>query len=1004
MDDGSDEEITEIDYRSPTRKSPKDSKTQDKEWSSPNKVEKNRKLSEHQQQSPDRNCSICLARFNNKAFTDSCFHAFCFTCIHEWANIKLECPLCKRPFKTIIYDVKSYNDFKQFHFPNRSDLLDWDGEEGGDRRFRYRSTLTGDRVRERRHRQQNEWQRQFARQHDHSYDTAGPSTSTGANNYAQMPWRVLRDFYQFNNPPPPMLPSTSRSVEPPRNTITTRLQWRTRRERATSEWRRRVYCQDLWVIPEQSRTRYRQTSAAFFRKNPACIHRLIPWLNRELNVLLYNDANHVVHVIDIITEVMKRFDINSDDFYIYMQPYFNDRTRHFQHEFYHFARSQYDMTKYDSMAQYPGASHENHTVSVWDTSSDSDDDPLNRLNRRSCQDHGESQTAAQFLNTFQTVPTQQPPAERRQSSLPDITPLMTEVRNFLASTRASNRDTGHSGWDSPTPAPVFSPTPKRQATQRHVKTPEHVVVDQNSDTDVDVDSSDGSVYFIKAEKPWAERSPVELSGDSSPEIQVLSQTKPAGPDQTPPNSLSGSESSYCYLDPPAEHNSIIHSITSPLRNAQKTRSERDNAHNKKSSKQKTPRRKETKSRTHSVRKSNVTSSKRKQHTPQSRDRRSPDTRSHRKIHMRLSSRGSMWHVNRSRSRSGSRERSHFNKIYRPRSSSSSVSPVRKRHHYREEWKSDYRNDRESNRKRFKRIHRPRSSSSSASPNKSSRYDRERDEFSRHRGKSRDKSSRDKDKRKRRHSSEHGISIVHEVKRKHDRGDSIEIVQEHKSKHKKNKKHKKHKKSKKHKHRHKSLAVSVTPDTVTTVSDSDSGIVFCSETKKIASVVVTSNGASSSMCKKNPTGHKSSAKKSKNTIQVETSENPAHEEPKITDINAHVSTTDLLMSDNENKTDNLSFSIGSPGYDNPLGDNYLSASSQVCHDSDILIKSDEFLSGSGSNSEIVLDSPQKAVSNNFDDGFDVSGSDNKCSSVDQDLQDYLNDSDSGLNDSLLASDQ
>ena len=39
--------------------------------------------------SPDPNCSICLGKLQNKSFTDSCFHQFCFTCLVEWSKVNI---------------------------------------------------------------------------------------------------------------------------------------------------------------------------------------------------------------------------------------------------------------------------------------------------------------------------------------------------------------------------------------------------------------------------------------------------------------------------------------------------------------------------------------------------------------------------------------------------------------------------------------------------------------------------------------------------------------------------------------------------------------------------------------------------------------------------------------------------------------------------------------------------------------------------------------------------
>ena len=67
--------------------------------------------------SPPPNCAICLGRCKNKCFTDSCMHQFCFKCLCEWSKVKPECPLCKQTFKSIIHNVKSIDQFEEYHVP-----------------------------------------------------------------------------------------------------------------------------------------------------------------------------------------------------------------------------------------------------------------------------------------------------------------------------------------------------------------------------------------------------------------------------------------------------------------------------------------------------------------------------------------------------------------------------------------------------------------------------------------------------------------------------------------------------------------------------------------------------------------------------------------------------------------------------------------------------------------------------------------------------------------------
>lgn len=42
-------------------------------------------------ESPDTNCAICLGILQNKSFTDSCLHQFCFTCLLEWSKVSFFC-------------------------------------------------------------------------------------------------------------------------------------------------------------------------------------------------------------------------------------------------------------------------------------------------------------------------------------------------------------------------------------------------------------------------------------------------------------------------------------------------------------------------------------------------------------------------------------------------------------------------------------------------------------------------------------------------------------------------------------------------------------------------------------------------------------------------------------------------------------------------------------------------------------------------------------------------
>lgn len=88
------------------------------------------------------------------------------------------------------------------------------------------------------------------------------------------------------------------------------------------------------------------------RRNPADIDRLIPWLNRELQVLLNNNQPHIAYVLNVITDALVQHDISSHDFRRIVNPYFGIHTEHFAHEFQNFARSNFDLVGYDAAVNY----------------------------------------------------------------------------------------------------------------------------------------------------------------------------------------------------------------------------------------------------------------------------------------------------------------------------------------------------------------------------------------------------------------------------------------------------------------------------------------------------------------------------------------------------------------------------------------------------------------------------------------------------------------------------
>lgn len=97
--------------------------------------------------SPEK-CSICLCAPENRCYTDSCYHEFCFVCLLEWSKVKAECPLCKQKFRNIIHNIRSESDFDEYEVkpPTASTAnADFLQDEYG-RRLRYSSTMTFERM------------------------------------------------------------------------------------------------------------------------------------------------------------------------------------------------------------------------------------------------------------------------------------------------------------------------------------------------------------------------------------------------------------------------------------------------------------------------------------------------------------------------------------------------------------------------------------------------------------------------------------------------------------------------------------------------------------------------------------------------------------------------------------------------------------------------------------------------------------------------------------------
>ncbi|KAJ0182347.1 hypothetical protein K1T71_001716 [Dendrolimus kikuchii] len=272
--------------------------------------------------SPPPNCAICLGTCKNKSFTDSCLHQFCFKCLLTWSKVKAVCPLCKQNFRSIIHNVRSNDQYEEYMVEQRQTeegverLLDIDTLTIPTRRFRYRTTFTL------------------------------PRRETIAIQQLLLHYPLVAEAFPRSPP---------------------------RRRRSPASFRRTVYRHNLWARPLPDFTgRFRDCSPEFYRYNETQMHRLVPWLDRELHYLLNENLGHISYVLNRILELLRQYHMNSFEFRDEMRRYLGDRTEHFLHEMYCFASTPYDMTGYDRNVQYTTDTRISTMVNEIISSSDSE--------------------------------------------------------------------------------------------------------------------------------------------------------------------------------------------------------------------------------------------------------------------------------------------------------------------------------------------------------------------------------------------------------------------------------------------------------------------------------------------------------------------------------------------------------------------------------------------------------------------------------------------------------
>ena len=120
-------------------------------------------------------------------------------------------------------------------------------------------------------------------------------------------------------------------------------------------FRHNIYFHNLYVDPDSTvdrSGRIKECNPVWYRNNQAQTHHLVPWLSRQLTAIMEFQTHLIPKVIDLIIEMIQLFGIKSKEFHEQMSRHTGDKTKHFQHEFYHFARSTYSIMEYDVRVRY----------------------------------------------------------------------------------------------------------------------------------------------------------------------------------------------------------------------------------------------------------------------------------------------------------------------------------------------------------------------------------------------------------------------------------------------------------------------------------------------------------------------------------------------------------------------------------------------------------------------------------------------------------------------------
>ncbi|BFZ16511.1 hypothetical protein BsWGS_19550 [Bradybaena similaris] len=408
------------------------------------------------------NCSICLGPFINKSFTSSCAHSFCFVCLKQWSKVKAECPLCKQPFTGIFHNIRSNDSYDVYELPpvNPPHQLDYSY-------FNFQNYMGGHLT-------------TFAPT-QHYFHLSQPSLDADLtlSNFSRFQFHHRR-YNRFLNSDHSVHGehqyAYQNSTFNPTSHVSA-VSW----PRGAEDFRLRVYRRNMGppaMILGCENSTYRLTPAMVAASSHR-LHRIMPWLTRELRVLLRSHQN-VRHAISIIQPLLTQVTIDSHYFNEKVSPIIGQRFPQFIQEFTSFANSALTVQAFDRKAMYRSRVarilYEDNS-----SSSSSDDDDVIEVTDASpdvrAHSSGQSATILQVADRFSPTP-----GPSRENIDSQDTHAQIEIDRVSVSSESD---------------PVFRPG--------------------LDDSESDNSEAGSDIVFLKYDKPWSKRSPIQLSSGSEGE-------------------------------------------------------------------------------------------------------------------------------------------------------------------------------------------------------------------------------------------------------------------------------------------------------------------------------------------------------------------------------------------------------------------------------------------------------------------------------------------------------